>query len=162
MKVARLSIVVEFEHENPIISVSEIKPLTREDGSIDELAVAEFDDFVTEVYAVLDCNGFEEAEPYAESNVEGSESRYFTMYKPRDAHGDYIKCVVYVRVSDHYTDKSRQKYTNRYHAEHVKELSQQLGKKISHWKAKNIVVNKQNFNSYDEAIEYLEKIVPTW
>lgn len=162
MKFAKLNILVEFEHENPLFASKEISPLRREDGSIDELAVAEFDDFATEVYAVLDRNGYDELEPYHESNNTDSESRYFTMYKSEDSTETSIKCVVYIRVSDHYLDKSRDKYTKKYHAGHTKDIEQKIGKKISHWKAKNIVVNNKTFNSYDEAIEYIKRIVPTW
>lgn len=162
MKFAKLNILVEFKHENPLFASKEITPLKREDGSIDELAVAEFDDFVTEVYAVLDCNGYEELDPYHESSNNDSESRYFTMYKQEDETETSIKCAVYIRVSDHYLDKSRDKYTKKYHAEHTKDLEQKIGKKISHWKAKNIIVNNRTFNSYDEAIEYIKRIVPTW
>ena len=162
MKFAKLNIFVEFEHEDPLFASKEITPLRREDGSIDELAVAEFDDFVTEVYAVLDCNGYEELDPYHERSNNDSESRYFTMYKSEDETETSIKCAVYIRVSDHYLDKSRDKYTKKYHAKHTKDLEQKVGKKISHWKAKNIIVNNKTFNSYDEAIEYIQRIVPTW
>lgn len=162
MKIAKLNIIVEFEHEDTVVASKEIKPLIRPDGSVDELAVAEFDDFVTEVYAVLDCNGFDEVEPYSESNLENSESRYFIMYRPEDSTDDSIKCIVYIRISDHYLDKSRKEYTNRYHAKHTEDISKNIGKRIRHWKAKNIVVNNKEFNSYDEAIEYLQNVIPTW
>lgn len=155
----RWTITVEFVYTgtDSFIAASQestIKPLTNPDGTPDQLAVDEYEDFVLNVLEIFDYYDFIVIEsrqsPY-------SNSYYFSLVcKGDEARKDY-KYILYVRVSDHSLSKYQIDSQNKYFGQHAQELKQPPTKSKQRWRVKRITVNRDTYYSYDEALDAIEQ-----
>lgn len=160
-----LDIVVYFDSipESENITAS-IKPIKLPNDSIDQIAKAEFDDFVMAVKLYLYAAGFDDLEksytsPYSEI------SEYFVMYKKSALSNNTIKCINYIRISDHDLSEEDQKAQAHWYAGHVDKLNDELSDiplRIEHWRPRYITVNGQKYDSYDQALLDIYKRIKNW
>lgn len=127
---------------------SEITPVTDPDGKIDEQALADYDAFVTNIYAML-CKHFEIVE--IEQSDRSKTSWYFYLFaKNRDDVA--TKFLIRLRLSDHeypdYHDCSKEK---RFVEQKAQEYKMPKEKAYQEWKIKHIIVNNKKYYSYDDA-----------
>lgn len=161
----KLDIIVNLE---PItdIAASSIHRVYNKDGSIDQWALIEYEDFVINVLALFDYYEFEVLdEKYSNKS---KTSMYFTIYRKSESNEADIKCLFFVRISDHdYKEKSKEdrkkteKHRKEYHEREAERLKQPKTKKRQKWKARNIIVNDETCDSYNEALDKVEKILET-
>lgn len=159
----KLDIIVNLE---PIIDIaaSSIHRIYNKDGSIDQWALIEYEDFVINVLALFDYYDFEVLdEQYSNKS---KTSMYFTIYRKSESNEADIKCLFFIRISDHdYQEKSKEnrketeKNRTEYHKREAERLKQPKTKKRQKWKVRNIIVNDEIFDSYTEALDAVEKML---
>lgn len=141
-RIYRVTITIDLEMCNPI--AASIKPLEHADGSEDTLAMDEYTDFIINTLVLFDVHDFvvleERESPY-------SHSYYCTLVKKDDYGSADYKYILYIRLSDHNNRKTQ-------------EQKQPKTKSKQTWRLKEITVNKDTFNSYDDALDYIDKILP--
>lgn len=137
-KIIRYDVEVQFVSE----CLTASKPLLKEDGTIDQAAMAEYEEFVLNTAAVLDEHEFVILE---EREIPGNETSYcISAYKQTDSAAEDIKCVFFIRASA--GDKSETDCPK-------KPVSKQ--KRV--WRLQSIVVNGEAFDSYDDALDGIGK-----
>lgn len=158
--VGRWTVTVEMEYvadNQPIAAAnnqSSIQPLMLPDGSWDQRALDEYEDFVVNVLEIFEYYDFSIIEsresPY-------SQSKYYALVKKGDEDRKDYKYILYVRVSDHDLDRSRTRRQKEWFDEHAQQQKQPSTKSKQRWKLKRITVNKDTYFSYDEALDDLEE-----
>lgn len=156
--IGRWTITAEFEYsdrsENIAASeVSMIKPLVLPDGTIDQLALDEYEDFIVNLLGVFDRCDFEVIE---ERESPFSFSHYFDLVKSDDITNKDYKYILYIRVSDHELEKGRLSVQREWYADHAETQKQPATKSKQKWKLKRLTVNKDTYFSYDEALDDIE------
>ena len=116
----------------------------------------EFDEFTTNVYAMLDYIGYEVTD-VEYSHVVDSNSTYFTAYKRNESNEKDIKCLIFIRLSDHSMNIKRKKWQDKYWVDKAQMLKQPQDKTHQKWRFFNIVVDGVKYESYDAAISALEE-----
>lgn len=152
-KTLRYDIQVNFIAENDIEAA--INPIVRDDGSIDESALSEYQEFLINVFSILDENEFEVIEDHESDR--SSTSHYMSAYKKDALSGESIKCIIFIRISDHDLARRSEDSRKSYYKSEAERLKQPKSKKKQTWRFYNIVVNGQKFNSYDEALEAINR-----
>lgn len=155
----RWTVTVELTYVgNPSImssfNAATVRPFTKPDGSVDELAVADYTDFVINLLGVFDRSDFEVIE---ERESPYSHSFYFDLVKKDQAANKDYKYVLYIRVSDHPLDKAKASSQRKWFASHANEQKQPKTKSKQVWKLHNIIVNQDTYNTYDEALDATEE-----
>ena len=149
----KLDIEVYFERDDGVTIAASTDP-----NKLSGLASSEFDEFTTNVYATLDYCGFEVTD-VEYSNVVNSNSTYFTAYKRSESTAKDIKCIIFIRLSDHAMDDRKKKWQDTYWKNKAQELKQPKTKVRQKWKFRSIVVNNEVYASYDEALEAIEQML---
>lgn len=153
-KVLKIDIVVNYYSD---VIMATIPPIYDENGKLDVAALSEFQEFAINVVSVLDYNEFE---PIDMTESDYSEtSFYYTAYKRDESTNTNIKCLIFLRISDHNLKSETEKQRKEYYRNKADELKQPPWKQRQKWKFKSIVVNNETYNSYDEALEGLEDIL---
>lgn len=133
-----------------------IEPPYRADKSIDEQALADYDAFVSNVYALL-CYYFDIAD--IEESTKSATSWYFWIYGKREDGTVATKILCRLRLSDHdYSsnhNKTDEKAWVNEQAQSDK-LKRPKSKRKQNWILKNIVVNDTTYDSYDDALDSIE------
>lgn len=132
-----------------------IDPILRKDKTIDEDALAEYNEFIKEAYKVIRSSGFKIIEHYKSSRSETS--HYVNAYKKSESSAKNIKCLFFFRISDHDSPKRTEISRWKFHQHKAYELRQPTSKKRQAWVFKDIVVNNKEYDSYDEALKYLKE-----
>lgn len=155
VRIYRMTIDVYVE-QNDLIAAA-IKPLQNPDGSDDILALEEYTDFIINALGVFDTHDFvvleERESPY-------SHSYYYALVKKDQYESASYKYILYVRLSDHMNRKESKHATRQYYNEKAQEQKQPKTKSKQVWRLKEITINKDTFNSYDEALDYIDKKLP--
>ena len=148
--------IIRFDIEVNLISdvSAAIKPIRREDGSTDSTALAEYQEFLINVLSVIDENDFEVIED-TESPFSAT-SYYITTYKKSESTMDSIKCIIFIRISDHNLSEETHKQRVNYYKSKADILKQPKSKKKQTWRFKNIVVNNETFDSYEDALDEID------
>ena len=154
--IKRWTVTCEFEYlgSTTANSSSEIKPLLLPDGTYDRLALDEYEDFVINLLEVFDSCDFtiieERESPY-------SQSRYFSLVRKEDESTKEYKYILFVRISDHSLESTRNSVQQKYFNEHAQELKQPKSKSRQKWKLKKLTVNKDTYFSYEDALYDIEE-----
>lgn len=145
--------VIRYDIEVNLVTdlFAAISPIHREDGSIDELAYSEYQEFVFNVYSALDENEFEVIE--IEDSTRSDTSYYFTAYRKSESSDNSIKCLFFIRISDHNIPKESEEGRRRYYKNKAEELKQPKTKKKQTWNLKDIIVNGSTYDSYEAALK---------
>lgn len=134
-------------------SESSIRPFMLPDGSIDQLALSDYEEFVVNLLGVFERTDFEVIEdrqsPY-------SHSYYFDLVKKDQLNKKDFKYILFIRVSDHALSGIRVKQQKEWFDAHAQELKQPKHRSKQRWILKYLTVNKDTYFSYDEALDDLE------
>ena len=143
-------ILVNFEVDNQLLESTPIRPIITDEGKVNDQALSDYYCFILELLFELDDAGLVVVDEH-ESNFSET-SKYYTLADEEQFKNDDMKYIIYLRVSDHVlklTEKQKKLINQK-----RKEESSKLKVK---WKVRNIVVNNNEFATYDEAIEYVSK-----
>lgn len=158
----KLNIIVNFELITDIAAA--IHPIYNKDGSIDEAALTEYDEFLINLYSVFDYNEFELIKE--EQSNKSETSMYYALYKKSESNEEDIKCIVFVRVSDHdYQEKTREdkkkteKHRKKYFTDEAERMKQPKDKKRQRWKIRNVVVNNEKYSNDYEALDAVDRML---
>lgn len=154
------------------IAATKIKPVLKPDGSMDEEAWSLYDEFITNIYGLINSR-FEEIsfEPSPYSNT----SWYLWFYvKNKDGSANGSK-IFRIRISDHgnhyalqndSSDKCKlelakikekeREYVQKYANEHKRPADKVGDQKYI---MKHILINNSKFTDYDDAYLYVDKLL---
>lgn len=128
---------------------SDITPVTQLDGRIDEQALADYDAFVSNVYAAL-CAFFDVVD--IEQSDRSETSWYFYIYAKNHDGDTATKFTIRLRLSDHeYSSRHDVGKEKIFVEKKVQEYKRPKEKAYQLWKIKQIVVNNKKYSSYDDA-----------
>ena len=151
--IGRITVDVVLECDASIQG-SSILPLNRSDGSVDELALSEYEEFIINALEVFDEHDFELIEE-AESNR--SKSMYFSFVKKDDYTNQSYKYILFVRISDHAINSGHKGMRKDYYKNKAEEMKRPQTKGKQTWRFKEIIVNKSTFGSYDDALDAIDQ-----
>ena len=117
---------------------------------------ADFDDFVTNAYGVMTHCGFDILDFDTSSRV-NSKSSYFTIAKFSEIQNKDIKCVVFIRLSDHTLNPASDKLRKKYYDDKAQEYKQPQTKSHQKWKLISVIVDGVQYQDFDDALDGLEK-----
>ena len=145
-------------------AVSELAPLYEGDGIHNQNAFREFEDFVVNILGLLSTFGFKDVE--YDISIPSGTSHYFTFY-PIDKNGfPKEKQLIILRISDHdrtegMSPEERHEFRRKQAAENkmtADRYAAKFGKRKNQvWAFKNIVINENEFDSYDDAFDEVER-----
>lgn len=133
---------------------AEVRPLYYEDGSIDQAALADYEEFIVNALEIFDAHDFQVIE---EAESDRSHSIYFSLVKKDDYANKEYKYVLFIRISDHALSERSKSARHKYYADKASELKQPIDKRKQLWKLKDIIVNDSVFSSYDEALDDIDR-----
>ena len=154
-RIYRVNVEVDLELLNSIVAA--INPLQHPDGSEDILAVDEYENFIINALGIFSVHDFEVID---EHDSPFSHSYYCTLVKRDQLETLDYKYILFIRLSDHTNRKQVKHYTKQYYDRKAQEMKQPPTKRRQTWKLKEITVNKDTFASYDDALDYLDNILP--
>ena len=136
------------------ISMGESEALSY--SNLDSLSQSEFDEFTVNVYAVLDSSGFDVVN--IQDSGRSNTSCYYTAIKKDEEEKRNIKCVLFIRASDHpwNNDEKVRKKRAEYYKKQALNYKLPEYKKRQDWKLINVVVDGRKLQTYDEALQYLK------
>ena len=149
-------------------AVSEITPFYDAKGIRNQNAFREFEDFIVNILGLFSALGFKDVE-YDISRKSGT-SHYFTFYSIDKQGNAKEKQLIILRISDHDRAEGmneeewrafqrKQSTENQATADRYKE---KFGKRINQvWAFKNIIINKKEYKSYDDALDEVERYLRT-
>lgn len=127
-------------------------------GELDSDALDEYLIFVELVKDILSDKGYKiigfEESPYSDT------SKYFTAYRKSESTDMDIKCVWFIRLSDHELSDYAIANHTKYYKHTADDLKQPKSKKRQRWKFKNIVVNGDKYDSYESALTAIKDMLP--
>lgn len=130
---------------------SEINPVYLPDGTIDEQALADYNDFVDNLYTCL-CSCFDVAD--IEEGTRSKTSWYFYLYGKNKEGKVATKFLVRLRVSDHeYSERHVKHSENHYVDYQAQDLKRPQTKKVQKRKLYSVIVNHETYGSYDDALD---------
>ena len=153
-KICRLNIEINMDRDDFAVAASRI--VGSEYGRLQGIAKAEYDEFLINIMEVMDACGFEILDEHQSDRV-GSDSAYFTIYKKSESSETDIKCLVFIRISDHDMNEETNRQRKQYHEMLAEKYKQPRTKVKQRWKFRNIIVNNETFSSYDEALDDIER-----
>ena len=143
----------EYSVNDTDLAASTIVPIHK-GHQLDEQAMAQWNNFIDNVLATLDYYDFDVVDNH-KSNHEGSASYYISFY-PIDSKGQTIsKYLINFRISDHFVPNLNKKSTG-YYRKLAQKNSRTEGKQ--RWKLESLIVNDRTFESYDDALDYLDSV----
>ena len=128
-----------------------ITPIAWEDDRVDEQALADYNDFVDNIYAAL-CAFFDVVD--IEESNKSDTSWYFWLYA-KNKDGDVAtKFIIRLRLSDHdYLVRHRERDEKTYVEKKAQTYKRPAEKKFQQWQIKSIVVNNEKYQDYDDAVD---------
>ena len=155
------------------VAASKIRPIYDEHGNIDRYALNEYENFIVNVYGLLDSKRFEEVEVQQSDHSKTSWYAWFYVKnKDGSINSNYI---VRLRISDHinharFSDKTSpeaarlKKYAEKSESQHLQDfanLHKQPCDKSSNQKyyATDIVINGDTFSDYLDAFEAVDYLI---
>lgn len=135
--------------------VSTIKPVKDSDGNIDEQALADYNDFITNLFGVLD--SYFEVVDFTQSPKDAKTSWYFWLFAKRADGTVATKVICRLRISDHeYEDYHDPKKEHEYVEQESQKYKTPKDKPFQKWKVKSIIVNGDFYDSYDDALDSID------
>ena len=155
IQVFRINVDVELWLTDKIAAA--IQPLQLPDGTDDIKAIEEFEEFIINALGVFDAHDFvvlkEQESPY-------SNSWYYSLVKKDQYEAKQYKYILFIRLSDHFNRDASRVQKAEYYSKQAEELKQPETKTKQVWRLKEITVNKETYNSYEEALDAIDKRLP--
>ena len=128
-----------------------ITPVAWGDGRVDEQALADYNDFVDNVYATL-CAFFDAVD--VEKSIKSDTSWCFGLCA-KNKDGDIAaRYIIRLRISDHdHPTRHREQDEKKYVEKQAQSYKKPADKKFQNWRIKSIIVNNEKFQSYDEVLD---------
>jgi len=141
---------------------SNIKPIYSDDLELDEKALAEYDDFIDELIGEIEYQGFKLLR--ASESESSVTSRYYTLADKEQVANKDIKFLVFLRVSDHLPmlDENQKAWVRNQREKDRERFKQQQTKSSQRFKVRSLLVNNEEFESYDAAMQYAVKKLEEW
>ena len=155
-RIYRINVDVIFEPEVAVES-GEILPIGGEGNKLDPEALTRYDEFVLNALAVFDAHDFEIIENHGSPYTH---SEYFSLVKKSDLENYNYKYILFIRISDHDIWDRSKDLQKKYYSNLAETLKQPPTKASQVWKFKNIVVNKEHFDTYEEALDAIDQRLP--
>jgi len=152
IKIWRITVDVSYSLEYDV--AASIMPLRRADGSYDQVALAEYDEFIIEALEVFTAHDFVILE---EAESPNSKSAYYSLVKKADVDNYNYKFVLFIRLSDHFNNRHTRSQKMQFYDDKAQQLKQPTSKKHQTWKLKEITVNGAIFDSYDAALREIDR-----
>lgn len=156
--IRRFTVDIVFEM-NSDVAASSILPLQNPDGSYDEIALSEYDSFIIEALEIFSHHGLEVLE---ERESPQSKPVYYSFVDADELGSDDYKYILFVRISDHANRRKTRAQKMKFYDAHAQELKRPATKSKQVWRLKEITVNGQIFDSYEDALEALDKQLSTY
>lgn len=158
-----LDIVVEFVPYNDIAASSDIKPVyDPKTKMIDEQALADYNDFIIEVVNTIENRGFTVLDVSSSNSSETS--MYYTLADTRQVNENDIDLIIFLRISDHMQriTKTQKEWIEDTRNATAEKYKQPKTKQRQLWAPRTILVNNNQFDTYDEAIIFVEQKADDW
>ena len=141
---------------------SNIKPIYSDELELDEKALAEYDDFIDELIGEIEYQGFKLLR--ASESESSATSRYYTLADKNQIANKDIKFLVFLRVSDHHPklDENQKAWVRNQREKDRERFKQPQTKASQRFKVRSLLVNGEEFESYDSAMEYAVKKLEEW
>lgn len=141
---------------------SNIKPIFSDELELDEKALAEYDDFIDELIGEIEYQGFKLLR--ASESESSATSRYYTLADKEQVANKDIKFLVFLRVSDHLPklDENQKAWVRNQREKDCERFKQPQTKASQRFKVRSLLVNDEEFESYDAAMEYAVKKLEEW
>lgn len=156
-RVMTFNIVVDLEPVAMVVNANK----STDDFLMDIGTLEDYNDFTASVELLLEDRGFIIDKKY-NSNRPNSLSFYITCHREDEDDGSTIKCVFYIRISDHRLSDEDQKIQKAYWNGERERLSDKLKRRIAVWRPKTIIVNNVPFESYDDVLRDVANKIDTW
>ena len=149
------------------IAATEIKPvfIDKDKQIVDDLALANFNAFVDNVFEILDYYDFVVNEEYKRTSKSFPHTAHYAWVARREQvnAGDVPK-YIHLRIADHLQHETPQfsskiKEKERQEADAIKLPKT---KKKQRYTVENIVINNEVCDTYEEALRIVEKIIFKW
>lgn len=156
--VHRIDVKIILEPVPSEVAATKILPLQPDGEKYDKHAVDLYDEFIMDALAIFDYYDFvilnEHQSPY-------TKSEYYTLVKKSQYEAQDYRYVLFIRLSDHETEVETKKSKMRYYSAIADEIKQPTTKRKQVWRLKEIIVNNQHYNSYEAALEDIDKRLST-
>ena len=147
-------------------SIRKVRPGFPEDRSIDEQALADYMCFIQDSVEELEDLGLE----IIESNTSevSKTSRYFTLVDIEQDIEHTMKYMIFLRLSDHLLELDDEENADRvqkavrYHRDQTKLAQEKVQGHRVIWKVREIIVNGERFDNYDDAIQFVRSRAAEW
>lgn len=150
-----MHILVIYE-EDDVIQSSSIEDLQNSNVVYNTIALAEYESFLVNTLDIFEDHDFDVIQ---EKDSPYSKSYYAALVKKDQVENADYKFILFVRLSDHENNKHTVKGKKRYYRDLAEKLKQPTTKTKQLWKLKEIVVNNQTFDSYDDALVEIDKLL---
>lgn len=158
-----LDIVVEFAPCNDIAASSDIRPIyDQKTKTIDEQALADYNDFIVEAVKSIENHGFTVLDVSSSNSSETS--RYYTLADTRQVNENDIDLIIFLRISNHMQriTKTQKEWIEDTRNATAEKYKQPKTKQRQLWAPRTILVNNNQFDTYDEAIIFVEQKADDW
>lgn len=126
-----------------IAAATLVMPLKLADGSFDEQALSDYEDFVINIFGRIESLRFH---VYEYNISRGGTSHYLKFLSKTDDN-----CLIILRISDH----SRNVYSKMDRRRNLHDARYYTGSSDAFWEVANIVVNNRRFTTYTDALKYI-------
>lgn len=169
-----ISIETVFVLLNPEVAAATrpIKPIRLEDGTIDTLELARYEDFVSNIFGFVGAHEFRDVD--YEISPHSDTSHYIWFY-PTNKDGSIAdRYLIKFRISDHkiqqrrYSTGTVDKKRTAERDKAMREHNQQKANSLKYPKDKignqkyvvyQIIVNNETFNDYEDAEKYVDQLL---
>lgn len=163
-----LILKIDVYHElidiyDPIAAATEVKDILDSMGDIDPQALADYQTFQQNMWAMIDYYGFQTL------RMKSSKSKPHTSKYAWIAYAEHVKqesipLIIRLRVSDHAQafGPERRKQIREEEQREADELKQPATKRRQKFIVSDIVVNNKKYSSYEEALNAIDQMIYKW
>ena len=156
------SIDVFFEPEIEQISATDIVPLYYDDAReiLNEQAYADYVNFLETIEEIFDLYDFNITFAPTSSKT----SRYIWTTRNDEILADNVPCFIRLRVSDHVQSFSERgdKLAGQKDKDFAEKIKRPASKSKQRYKLKELIVNKDSYSTYEEALNVFETMIREW
>lgn len=158
----RVNVCLE-EEQLPVLN-SSIKPIRPDypiDGSVDEQAFADYQCFITDTKFELEDLGL--AIKYPNDGDQSPAFREYTLIDLEQNEVHIMKYMISLSIYDHHTDTFKD--TDKLIRDHYRRFQEGSSFEQDHrvkWRLRQIIVNGELFNDYDDAVVYIRMKAEEW
>ena len=157
------NIEIIFEPNSSDLAATTVNSIMKGDGELDDLALADYQDFVETAMGLIDYYGFQLLS-IKDSGSFPYTSKYVWIAYASDVEAEDIPLMIKVRISDHiqkFSPQFKQELKKRDRSE-AEQLKLPKTKKKQKYLLRRVIVNNTVCKTYEEALTRLDKQVHQW